>query len=403
MKLKHKLGFILALMAPVWSGAHAAGDNFKIGVLNDQSGLYADITGPASVEVVKMAAEDHGGKVLGKPIVVVDADHQNKADIGSLQARKWFENENVDIVVDFANSAVALAVLEVAKQFDKTILIASAGSSMLTGKACSANSVQWVYNTEALANTAVQALTDQGAKSWYFLTVDYAFGHAFEADATKAINRLGGKVLGASRHPLGSNDLSSYLLQAQGSQADAIAIASAGGDVTTAIKQANEFGVTAGKQKLVALNMQITDTHAIGLEAAQGLLLATGFEWNVNPEAEAWSRRFEKRVGRMPTMVQAGLYSAVSNYLKAVDAAGTTESKKAIAQLRGMKIDDFFARHAYLREDGQLIHDMYVVKVKSPAESKGPWDYYEVLQVVPGEKVFATPGESKCPLLNKQS
>ncbi|WP_076864076.1 ABC transporter substrate-binding protein [Bradyrhizobium mercantei] len=387
-----------AFAAP--SHAQVSDDMVKIGVLTDQAGLYADAAGPGAVEAVRMAIADFGGKVLGKPIAMVDADHQNKADIGAGIARRWYEQENVDVIVDFANSAVAFAVLELTKQKNKAMLVSSAGSSDLTGKGCSPNSVQWTYNTYALANSTVRALAKSGAKSWYFVTVDYAFGHALRNDAAKTVEKVGGSIAGEVRHPLNSMDFSSYLLQAQSSKADVIAFANTGGDLANSIRQAQEFGM-AQKQKLAAFLMQTSDIHAIGLQAAQGLQLATAFYWDLDDKTRDFAARFMARTKKRPTMVQAGLYSAVMNYLKAVEKSGTDDGPKVIAQMKDMPIDDFFARNAFLREDGQLIHDMYLVQVKSPAESKGAWDYEKLVQVIPGKEAFATPEESACPLLKK--
>ncbi|MGY4475662.1 ABC transporter substrate-binding protein [Bradyrhizobium sp. USDA 3364] len=388
----------VAFAAP--SHAQISDDMVKIGVLTDQAGLYADAAGPGAVEAVRMAIADFGGKVLGKPIAMVDADHQNKADVGAGIARRWYEQENVDVIVDFANSAVAFAVLELTKQKNKAMLVSSAGSSDLTGKGCSANSVQWTYNTYALANSTVRALAKSGAKSWYFVTVDYAFGHALRNDAAKTVEKVGGSIAGEVRHPLNSMDFSSYLLQAQSSKADVIAFANTGGDLANSIRQAQEFGM-AHTQKLAAFLMQTSDIHAIGLQAAQGLQLATAFYWDLDDKTRDFAARFMARTKKRPTMVQAGLYSAVMNYLKAIEKSGTDDGPKVIAQMKDMPIDDFFARNAFLREDGQLIHDMYLVQVKSPAESKGAWDYEKLVQVIPGREAFATPEESACPLLKK--
>ena len=405
--MKSNLGRIAACAATLSvafatapSYAQISDDTVKIGVLTDQTGLYADATGPGSVEAVRMAIADFGGKVAGKPIAMVDADHQNKADVGAAIARRWYEQENVDVVVDFANSAVAFAVLELSKQKNKAMLVSSAGSSDLTGKACSPNSVQWTYNTYALANSTARALVKEGAKSWYFVTVDYAFGHALRNDAAKTVEKLGGTVKGEVRHPLNSMDFSSYLLQAQGSNADVVAFANTGGDLASSIRQAQEFGL-ASKQKLAAFLMQTSDIHAIGLSAAKGLQLTTAYYWDLDDKTRDFAERFMAKTKKRPTMVQAGLYSAVTNYLKAVEKSGTDDGLKVIAQMKNMPIDDFFARNAYLREDGQLIHDMYLVQVKSPAESKGAWDYEKLVQVVPGKEAFATPEESACPLLKK--
>lgn len=388
----------MGLAAPA---AHADLSNkvVKIGVLTDQTGLYADAAGPGAVEAVRMAIADFGGKVKGVPIEMVDADHQNKADVGASIARRWFDQENVDIIVDFANSAVTLAVGELAKQKNKAILISSAGSSDLTGKACSLNSVQWTYNTFSLANSTARALVKEGAKSWYFITVDYAFGHALRNDAAKTVEKVGGTVAGDVRHPLNSMDFSSYLLQAQTSKADVIAFANTGGDLANSIRQAQEFGLAKGKQKLAAFLMQTSDIHAIGLQAAQGLQLTTAFYWDLDDKTREFTARYMAKTGKRPTMVQAGLYSGVMNYLKAVDKSGTDDGPKVIAQMKTMPIDDFFARNAYLREDGQLIHDMYLVQVKTPAESKGAWDYEKLVQVIPGKEAFVAAEDSACPLL----
>ncbi len=389
----------LFLSAP--ARAQISDDSVKIGVLTDQTGLYADAAGPGAVEAVRMAISDFGGKVGGKPIVMVDADHQNKADVGAAIARRWYEQENVDVIVDFANSAVAFAVMELTKQKNKAMLISSAGSSDLTGKGCSLNSVQWTYNTYALANSTARALVKEGAKDWYFITVDYAFGHALRNDAVRTVEKLGGRVVGEVRHPLNSMDFSSYILQAQTSKADVIALANTGGDLANSIRQAQEFGIGKGKQKLAAFLMQTSDIHAIGLQAAQGLQLTTAFYWDLDDKTRDFTARYFARTKKRPTMVQAGLYSAVTNYLKAIDKSGTDDGPKVIAQMKTMPIDDFFARNATLREDGQLIHDMYLVQVKTPAESKGAWDYEKLIQVIPGKEAFIAAEDSACPLLKK--
>jgi branched-chain amino acid transport system substrate-binding protein len=391
----------VGLFLSVPARAQISDDSVKIGVLTDQTGLYADAAGPGAVEAVRMAISDFGGKVGGKPIVMVDADHQNKADVGAAIARRWYEQENVDVIVDFANSAVAFAVMELTKQKNKAMLISSAGSSDLTGKGCWLNSVQWTYNTYALANSTARALVKEGAKDWYFITVDYAFGHALRNDAVRTVEKLGGRVVGEVRHPLNSMDFSSYILQAQTSKADVIALANTGGDLANSIRQAQEFGIGKGKQKLAAFLMQTSDIHAIGLQAAQGLQLTTAFYWDLDDKTRDFTARYFARTKKRPTMVQAGLYSAVTNYLKAIDKSGTDDGPKVIAQMKTMPIDDFFARNATLREDGQLIHDMYLVQVKTPAESKGAWDYEKLIQVIPGKEAFIAAEDSACPLLKK--
>jgi branched-chain amino acid transport system substrate-binding protein len=371
----------------------------KIGVLNDQSGIYADLAGPGSVEAARMAIEDFGGNALGKPIELVAADHQNKADVGAAIARTWYDQDGVDMTVDFSNSSVALAVQAVAKDKQKITLI-TAASSAITGKACAPYSAQWVYNSHSNGYSLARVLTERGLKSWFLLTVDYAFGHAFAADIRKAVTDAGGTVLGEVRHPLNTADMSSFLLQAQASQAKAVALASAGSDMTTAIKQAGEFGI-AQQATLVAPIVFITDVHAMGLKSAQGLQFITAFYWDRNDESRAFAKRFYERRKAMPTMTQAGVYSAVLHYLKAIEAAKSKEAAAVMQKMRELPVNDPFTHNGTLREDGQLMHDMYLVQVKKPEESKGPWDYYNVLQTIPAAKLFQPLGESECPLVKK--
>jgi branched-chain amino acid transport system substrate-binding protein len=373
----------------------------KIGVLNDQSSLYADAAGKASVEVVRWAVQDFGGKVAGMPIEVVSADHQNKADVGAQIARRWLDEEHVDVVADFGNSAVALAVQEIGRQKKRISLISSAGSSAITGKACSPYVAQWTYDTYALANSTASAAVKTGKDSWFMITLDYTFGQALEADVTKVVTRMGGKMLGSIRHPLNTADFSSYLLQAQASKAKIIGIANTASDLTNTVKQASEFGIVAGGQSLAAFLIQIVDVHALGLQAAQGMLLTEAFYWDMNDETRAWSKRFFDKFGRMPTMVQAGLYSATLHYLKAVAAAGTDEADAVMAKMRAMPSNDFFVKNGHLREDGLHIHDMYLFQVKKPSESKYPWDYYKLVDTIKGENAFLPADESQCPLLRK--
>ena len=375
----------------------------KLGVLNDQSGQYADASGPASVEVVKMAIQDFGGKLLGAPIEMISADHQNKPDIGSGIARKWYDTENVDVILDLSNSAVALAVSEITREKNKIMIASSVGTSALTNEKCSPNSFQWSYNTYTLARSTAKALVDQGGKDWFFLTADYAFGHALENDASSVVKQLGGKVLGSARHPFGTNDFSSFLLQAQSSGASVLGLANTGLDVATALRQAHEFGVLGkgSKVKAAALLLQITDTHAAGLANAQGLYMSEAFYWARDEDSRKFGKRFFDKIGRMPTMVQAGLYSATMHYLKAVQAAGTTDTAKVLEKIRSLPVNDFFAKNGHVREDGMHIHDYYLLRVKSPEQSKAPWDYYDVVATISGEDANIPRAESKCPLMKK--
>ncbi|MGA2943610.1 MAG: ABC transporter substrate-binding protein [Xanthobacteraceae bacterium] len=371
----------------------------KIGVLNDQSGIYADLAGPGSVEAARMAIEDFGGQALGKPVELVAADHQNKADIGASIVRSWYDQDGVDMTVDFSNSSVALAVQAMTKDKQKVTLI-TAASSAITGKACTPNSAQWVYNSHSNGYSLARVLTERGLKSWFLVTVDYAFGHAFAADIRKAVTDSGGTILGEVRHPLNTADMSSFLLQAQASKAQAVAFASAGTDMTTAIKQAGEFGI-AQQTALVAPIVFITDVHAMGLKAAQGLQFVTAFYWDRDDESRAWSKRFFERRKVMPTMTQAGVYSAVLHYLKAVAAAKTKNADAVMAKMRALPVNDPFTHNGLLREDGQMMHDMFLVEVKKPGESKGPWDYYKILETIPAAKLFQPLADSDCPLIKQ--
>jgi branched-chain amino acid transport system substrate-binding protein len=378
--------------------AQTSTDAVRIAVLNDQSGVYADLGGPGAVLAARMAIEDQRGTVLGKPIEVLVGDHQSKPDIGVAIARRWFDSDNVEMVIGFDNSSVALAVEQLAAQKNRIAIAGAVATTDFTGKACTPNEAAWVYDSYALTTSLARALVRQGQDSWFFLTVDYAFGDSMQASATNAVLASGGKVLGSVRHPLNNPDFSSYLLQAQASKAKVIALANAGGDMINAIKQANEFGLTGRGQSVAALLAFLTDIHSLGLEAAQGLSFVTPFYWDRDDESRAWSKRFYERQQRMPTMAQAGVYSAVRHYLRAVAAADTVEAGAVMAKMRELRVDDFFARNGYIRADGRLVHDMYFVQVKTPAESKGPWDYYNVLEAIPGEKAFRPLEQSGCPL-----
>ena len=392
----------LVFLAMTAAFGQVSNDVVKIGVLNDQSGVYADVAGTGSVVAAKMAVEDFGGKVLDKPIEVIFADHQNKPDVATPIVNQWIDVDNVDAVVDVPTSSVALAVQEITKNKNRIHLNSSAGTSDLTGKACSPTAIHWTYDTYALANSTGRALTKDGGDTWFFITADYAFGHALEKDTAAAVTSQGGKVLGSVNTPFPNQDFSSFLLQAQASGAKVIGLANAGGDMINAVKQAQEFGITAAGQRLAGLLVFISDIHSLGLPVTQGLVLTTGFYWDRDDATRAWSKRFgERNGGRMPTMVQAGVYSAVAHYLAAIKAAGTDEAKAVVAKMREMPVNDFFAQNGRIRADGRMVHDMYLVQVKSPQESKYPWDYYKILRVVPGDEAFRPMDQGNCPLVAK--
>jgi branched-chain amino acid transport system substrate-binding protein len=396
------LAGILALAA-VSAQAGEADRPVKIGVLTDMSSIYADSQGKGSVIAAQMAVEDFGGSVLGKPIEVVGGDHQNKADIGLNIARTWYDTDGVDVIVDVPNSAVALAVQSLTRDRNKVFLISGGGTSDLTGKDCSPNGIAWTYDTYSQAHGTAKALVEQGEKSWFLITADYAFGHALERDATAEIERDGGKVLGSVHAPLATNDFSSFLLQAQGSQAKMIGLANAGGDTVTAVKQAAEFGLREAGQKLAAMLIGVDDVHSLGLQTAQGLILTEAFYWDMNDETRAFAKRFQARYKLMPTAYQAGVYSAVAHYLKAVKAEGSKDSAKVIGRMKAMPVDDFFAHGGHIRADGRMVHDMYLFQVKSPAESKGEWDLYKLLKTLPGDEVFRPLDQGGCPLVGQNT
>jgi len=389
---------VVVCIGTVAARAQISDDVVRIGVLNDQSGLYADLGGPGSVTAARMAVEDFGGSVLGKPIEVVSADHQNKADVGAAIARQWFETGKVDMAIGFDNSSVALAVEQLAAEHDRIAIAGAVGSTAFTGKSCTPNEASWIYDSYALTTSLAKAIVAEGHDSWFFVTVDYTFGHSLEADATAAVKAAGGKVLGSVRHPLNTADFSSYLLQAQASGAKVVAFANGGGDMVNAVKQANEFGLTK-KQTMVTLLVFISDVHSMQLQAAQGLKFVTAFYWDRNDETRAWSQRYFKRQGTMPTQVQASTYSAISHYLAAIKAAGTDEAKAVMAKMRQMPVNDFYVKNGHLREDGRLVHDMYFAQVKTPAESAKPWDYYKILGTIPGDQAFRPLAEGGCPLV----
>jgi branched-chain amino acid transport system substrate-binding protein len=390
-----------AIAQPSSASAQISDGVVKIGVLNDMSSLYSDATGKGSLTAAQMAVADFGGKVQGTPIEVISADHQNKPDVGSTIARTWYDTGKVDVIVDVPTSSVALAIQQITQERNRVFLISGAGASDLTGTACSPNGIHWTYDTYALSNVAGKAMVARGEDSWFFVTADYAFGQSLERDAAAIVKANGGQVLGAVHHPLNTQDFSSFLIQAQASKAKVVALADAGGDTQNAIKQAYEFGLQRQGQKLLALLLNITDVHSLGIQAAQGMIATEGFYWDMDDASRAFSKRFFEKANHMPTMIQAGVYSAVTHYLKAVDAAGTDEAKAVIARMKAMPINDFFAKNGYIREDGRMVHDMYLVQVKSPAESKGEWDLYKVLATVRGDDAYRSPTEGGCPLVKQ--
>jgi branched-chain amino acid transport system substrate-binding protein len=387
---------------PALAQAPAISDDIvRLGLILDMSGVYADVTGKGSATAAEMAIADFGGQVLGKKIDLLVADHQNKADIAAARAREWYDTQKVDAIMDVAGSAPALAVLEVAREKKRIVVYSGPGTERITNDLCSPYSVHYTYDTWSLANTTARATVEQGGKSWYFLTADYGFGYTLQASATEVVKANGGTVLGAARHPLGSSDFASYLLQAQASRAQVIGLANAGGDTVNAIKAASEFGLTRGGQKMAGLLLYINDIHAIGLEAAAGLTLTEAFYWDLNEQTRAWSKRYYDKLGKMPNMSQAGTYSSVMHYLKAVQAAGTDDAAAVMKQMKAMPINDFFATNGRIREDGRMVHDMYLFEVKKPSESKQPWDYYKLLATLPGDQAFMPLSKSSCPLVKQ--
>lgn len=391
---------LFAFSTPSYSQEKVSDGIVKVGVITDMSGLYADNVGSGSVLATRLAVEDFGGKVLGKPIEIVTVDHQNKADIASVKVREWIDRDKVDVITELGSSAVALAAMKIGAEKNRITLVTGAGATRISGEDCTPTNFHWVYDTYALANVAGKELVASGGKTWYFIAADYAFGHALQNDGTKIVNAAGGKVLGAARYPIPGNDFGSLLIQAQSSGANVVALANAGMDTQVAIKQAKEFGLTQ-KQKIVAMLMSIADVHALGLDQAQGMFFTESFYWDLNDESRKFAKRFFEKHKRMPTALQAGQYSAVLSYLKAVQAAGTDETKEVAAKLRSMPINDAFAKNGKIRADGKMIHDMYLVEVKSKQDSKTPWDYFRVAKTVHGDQAFAPLSESSCPLTKK--
>jgi branched-chain amino acid transport system substrate-binding protein len=397
MKLKP---IVIAASIALATAASAQGTGpVKIGFITDMSSLYADIDGPAGAEMVKWAAEDFGGKVLGRPVEVLSADHQNKADVASSKAREWIDKEGLSMLVGGTNSGTALAMAKVAEEKKRPFIVIGAGSARLTNEACSPYTVHYAYDTVALAKVAGNALVKGGAKNWYFLTADYAFGHSLEADASTVVKANGGTVAGSVRHPLNASDFSSFLLQAQTSKADVLALANAGGDFTNAMKAAREFGINKS-MKIAGLLVFINDVHSLGLSNTEGLQLADSWYWNQDDASRKFAKRFFEKYKRMPSSLQAANYSATTSDLKAVQAAGTTDADKVMSTLKSTKVNDFYSK-GQIRADGRMIHDMYLYQVKGNKESTTPWDYYKLVAKVPGEQAFTTLAESKCTLVKK--
>jgi branched-chain amino acid transport system substrate-binding protein len=380
----------------------ASKDVVKIGVLGDFSGPFQNLSGKGALEAVQMAVDDFGGQVLGKKVEVVSADHQNKPDIASTIARRWYDVDGVHMINDLAQSASALAVLPLAQQFNRIAIVNSASSTEITGAKCTPNSVHYTIDTFAEAKGTGSAMLDQGHKSFFFVTADYAYGHSLERDVSEIVKARGGTIVGSVRHPFNTSDFSSFILQAQNSGAKVIALANAGGDTVNAIKAAKEFGVgNDGKQIIVAMLIFVGDVHALGLETAQNLVLTTAFYWDRNEETRAWSKRYFAKIGKMPQMTHAGDYSSTLHYLKAVQAAGTLDAQAVMEQMRKLPVNDMFAKNGQIREDGLMVHDLLLAQVKKPAESKYDWDYYKILAVIPGKEAFRPIVQSQCPLLKK--
>ena len=398
MKLKKIVAAsALTLAAATGANAQVSGDVIKIGIITDMSGLYSDIDGAGGVEAIKMAVADMGGAVGGKKVEVVFADHQNKADVAAAKAREWFDTAGVDMLIGGTNSGTNLAMAKVAAEKKKLFIAIGAATSALTNEQCNPYTVHWAYDTVALAKGTGNAVVKQGGKSWYFLTADYAFGTALQNDTTAVVNAAGGKVVGSVKHPLSATDFSSFLLQAQASKAEILGLANAGGDTINSIKAANEFGITK-TMKLAGLLVFINDIHSLGLKTTQGMYLTDSWYWNRDAETRAWSRKFFEKVKRMPSSIQAGDYSATLQYLNAVKATGSDDSDKVLAQMKKTPVNDIFAKGGFIRGDGRMVHDMYLMQVKSPDKSVEPWDYYNVVQTFKGEQAWTTKAESKCAL-----
>jgi len=402
MKVAKLLAGALVFTVTIGAAAARAEENvLRVGIITDMSGQYSDGNGSGSVIAAQMAAEEIGGSVAGRKIEIISGDHQNKADIASAIVREWIDTKHVDVVAEGVNSAVALAVMNVTRERNKPFLISGAGSSDITGKYCTPTSIQWTYDTYASSNATAKAVVQRGGKSWFFITADYSFGHALERDASKAVIAAGGKVLGAVRHPFNTADMSSFLLQAQAAKPDIVGLANAGSDFRNAVAQADEFGIRAGGAKIVALQVTLTDVPALGLEHAHDLLFTDSFYWDRTPETRAFAEVFYKRHGAMPSSYQAGVNSALRHYFKAVAATNSTDTATVLGWMREHPVDDYFAHGGKIREDGRMVHDMYLMRIKKPEESKSKWDLYEYQVTVPGDQAFRPMAEGGCPYLKQ--
>ena len=391
----------LALLLAGAAHAQISDGVVKVGVLTDMSGAYSDLSGQGALVAMQMAIDDFvANEKPAFKVEMVYADHQNKGDIAANKAREWFERDGVDIVTELVTTSTALAVQKIGKEKNKIVLVSGAASTRITNEDCNDVTVHWTYDTYALANGTAKAVVKHGGKTWFFLTADYAFGHSLEKDATEVILANGGTVVGSVRHPFPGTDFSSFLLKAQASGAQVIGLANAGTDTTNSIKQAAEFGITP-KQSLAGLLVFITDVHSLGLKATQGMYLTEGFYWDLNDETRAWSKRFFEKHKRMPTMVQAGDYSQVMHYLKAVKVVNSDDTQKVMAQMKKTPVNDFLAKNGRIRDDGRMVHDMYLFQVKKPSESTAPWDYYKLIATIPGDEAFQPLSTSRCPLIKK--
>ncbi|MDR3455093.1 MAG: ABC transporter substrate-binding protein [Rhodoferax sp.] len=387
----------IAASAPAWS--QISDDVVKIGVLADMSGIYSDMGGAGIVEAVKMAIADQGGTINGKKVEIVTADHTAKPDIAATKAREWFDTQGVDMIISGPSSGTSLAIAKIAAEKKKIVMVTGGVAAQLTNEECSPYTVHYLYDTVALARGTGTAMTQQGGKTWYFLTVDYAFGHSLEKETTQVVIANGGKVLGSARHPLGASDFSSFLLQAKASGAEVLGLANGGGDTINSIKAANEFGISKS-MKIAGLMLFITDVHSLGLNLTHGINLTEAWYWDSDEKSRKWARRFQEKMKKMPTSMQAASYSAAFHYLSAVKKLGSDQSDAVMAQMRKEKINDMYTQNGYIREDGRMVHDLRLMEIKSPAESKGPWDYYKQVRMIPGDQAFASKAESKCKLWN---
>ncbi|WP_355659790.1 ABC transporter substrate-binding protein [Halomonas salifodinae] len=386
-------------LAATGAQAEISDDAVRIGYLADMSGTYRDLAGPGGLEALRMAVEDFGGSVNGAPIEVFSADDRNSADVGANTVREWVDQRNVDMVAGMVASSVTIAVTNVLEQHDKLGLVSGSAASSITNEHCTPNHIHWVYDTYPLANGTARAVVDQGGSDWFMLTADYAFGHALEGDVERVVTDNGGSIVGKVRHPFPTSDFSSYILQAQGSGAQIVGLANAGADTVNAITTASQFGLTQSGQQLAGLLVFLNDVYAMGLESTQGLLLTTGWYWNMDDEAREWSERYYERVGRMPTMVQAGIYSSTLHYLNAVEATGSDDTATVRAHMMSQPVHDFFARNGHIRADGRMVHDMYLAQVKTPEQSEGEWDLYHILATIPADQAYRPLAESQCHLV----